>query len=68
MNVLCDPGIHALSVSFPAEGGRYVESEEFAPGVVLDFDTDGRVIAVHIMDLREVVAAATPAAQGSAAE
>ena len=29
---------------------RYVESEEVAPGVVLDFDEDGNVIAIEIYD------------------
>lgn len=29
---------------------RYVESEEVAPGVVLDFDEDGNVLAIEIYD------------------
>ena len=32
--------------------GSYAESEEVAPGVVLDFDADGRVIAVEFEDAR----------------
>lgn len=29
---------------------RYVDSEEVAPGVVLDFDKDGNVLAVEIYE------------------
>lgn len=29
---------------------RYVESEEVAPGVVLDFDEDGNILAIEIYD------------------
>jgi uncharacterized protein YuzE len=33
-----------------------VESEEVRPGVVLDFDAEGRIVAVEILDVSEHVA------------
>lgn len=29
--------------------GRVVESEEVAPGVVLDFDEEGRIVALEVL-------------------
>ena len=34
-----------------------VESEEVRPGFVLDFDADGRIVAVEILDASEHLAA-----------
>lgn len=33
-----------------------VESEEVRPGIVLDFDADGRIVAVEILDASEHLA------------
>ena len=33
-----------------------VDSEEVRPGIVLDFDVDGRVVAIEILDVSEHVA------------
>ena len=33
-----------------------VESEEVRPGLVLDFDADGRIVAVEILDASEHLA------------
>jgi uncharacterized protein YuzE len=35
---------------------RYVESEEVAPGVVLDYDNQGRVIGIELLYGRELLA------------
>ena len=39
-----------------APPGHYVESQEVAPGIVLDYDADGRVIGVEVQDVREWIA------------
>lgn len=46
-----DPETDALYVRF-AEAA-VVESEEVRPGIVLDYDADGRVVAVEIIDASE---------------
>jgi uncharacterized protein YuzE len=51
-----DPEVDAISVRFAPEGAHYVESEEVAPGVVLDYDTDGRVIGVELLYVRDLLA------------
>ncbi len=66
-----DPEVDAISVRFAPEGARYVESEEVAPGVVLDYDTDGRVIGVELLYVRDLLAtgsAATATSKPTAAE
>lgn len=52
----CDPEADAIAVRFAPEGARYCESEEVAPGVVLDDDTDGRVIGVELLYVRDLLA------------
>jgi uncharacterized protein YuzE len=52
-----DPEADAISVRFAPLGARYAESEEVAPGVVLDFDEDGRVIGVELLYVRDLLAA-----------
>jgi uncharacterized protein YuzE len=51
-----DAEVDAISVRFAPEGAQYVESEEVAPGVVLDYDTDGRVIGVELLYVRDLLA------------
>lgn len=72
MRVDYDPEADAFAVSFAPEGS-YVDSEEVAPGVVLDFDADGQVIGIEVLDVRRRMAArpavgAEPAADEPAAE
>jgi len=50
-----DPEVDIFAVSF-AQKGAYVESEEVAPGVVLDFDADGQVIGIEVMNVRDRMA------------
>ena len=55
-----DPEADAIAVRFAPEGARYAESEEVAPGVVLDYDTEGRVIGVELLFVRDLLSAAAP--------
>jgi len=69
MTVSYDPQVDALSIRLSQHGGAYVESEEVAPGVVVDFDAGGRVIGIELLGVRQVLAEATstPATKPGAA-
>lgn len=47
MKVHYDRAADALHLRFTED--RTVESEEVSPGVVLDFDAEGRLLAIEIM-------------------
>jgi uncharacterized protein YuzE len=51
-----DPEADAIGIYFTPDGATYAESEEIAPGVSLDYDTEGRVIGVEILGVRGIVA------------
>ena len=42
-----------MFVWFGPEGVESVETQEVAPGIMLDFDSDGRVIGIEVLDLGE---------------
>jgi uncharacterized protein YuzE len=42
----------AVFAVYFGQKGAYVESEEVAPGVTLDFDADGQVIGVEVLRKR----------------
>jgi uncharacterized protein YuzE len=42
-----DTGSDAAYLRFSAES--VIESEEVAPGIVLDFDADGRIVAMEVL-------------------
>jgi uncharacterized protein YuzE len=72
MKMHYDPEADAFAVQF-APKGAYVESEEVAPGVTLDFDADGQVIGIEVLGVRKRMAVpamgdALPRAEKSAAE
>jgi len=70
-NATYDPEADAISVRFAPAGATYAESEEVAPGVVLDYDEQGRVIGVELLYVRELLAARgslAVAAEATAAE
>jgi uncharacterized protein YuzE len=46
-----DPETDALYVRFA--DAQVIESEEIRPGIVLDYDAEGRVVAVEIIDASE---------------
>jgi uncharacterized protein YuzE len=41
---------------FRLDESKIVESEEVQPGVILDFDTEGRVVGIEILQLSSRVA------------
>jgi uncharacterized protein YuzE len=51
-----DPEADALAIRFPRFGKPYAESEEVAPGVILDFDSEGRVIGVQLLEVQDLLA------------
>ncbi|HJU17834.1 MAG TPA: DUF2283 domain-containing protein [Stellaceae bacterium] len=51
-----DPEADAIFVWFGPEGVTSAGTEEVAPGVMLDFDGDGRVIGIEVLDVRERMA------------
>jgi uncharacterized protein YuzE len=50
-----------IGVYFAPDGAAYESSEEVAPGVVLDFDKQGRVIGVELSRVRELPRGSPPA-------
>ena len=50
-----DPEADAIGIYFKPDGAEYADSEEIAPGVSLDYDTEGRVIGVEILGVRRIV-------------
>ena len=53
MRTSYDPEADAMFIWFGPEGVKSAETEEVAPGIILDFDPDGRVIGVEILGVRE---------------
>jgi len=55
MKTLYDSDADALYVRFA--DATVIESEEVADGVVLDFDADGRIVAIELLDASKHVTA-----------
>jgi uncharacterized protein YuzE len=55
MKTIYDAEADALYVRFAET--PVVESEEVSTGVVLDFDADGRIVAIELLDASKHVAA-----------
>lgn len=51
MKIEYDPKADALYIRLAA--GRVADSEEVRPGVVLDFDANGRVLGIEMLDVSE---------------
>ena len=49
MRTSYDPEADAMFVWFGAEDIKSVETEEVAPGVMLDFDDKGEVIGIEVL-------------------
>lgn len=47
MNIEYDPEVDALYVRLSQR--KIVESEQVQPGIVLDFDEDGKVVGVEVL-------------------
>lgn len=63
-NATYDPEADAIGIHFAPEGANYVESEEVAPGLTLDYDAEGRVIGVEILGVRRLLAEGSLVAMG----
>ena len=57
MRTVYDSEADALYVRFA--DAPVVESEEVAAGVVLDFDAEGRIVAIEVLDASKHLAAGT---------
>jgi uncharacterized protein YuzE len=51
MKLTYDKKVDALFVRFSDE--KIVDSEEVRPGFVLDYDADGHIVGIEILDARE---------------
>ena len=51
MRVRTDEAADALYIRL--QESAIVESEEVSPGVILDFDGDGRVVGIEILNVRQ---------------
>ena len=65
MKTIYDPEADALYVRFADT--PVIESEEVRPGLVLDYDAQGRIVAVEILDASEHLASGTDLRSLSAA-
>ncbi|MGH7094147.1 MAG: DUF2283 domain-containing protein [Stellaceae bacterium] len=62
MRTSYDPEADALFVWFGPEGVKSTETEEVAPGVMLDFDDKGEVIGIEVLYVSQRMAKANAAA------
>jgi uncharacterized protein YuzE len=63
MRTSYDPEADAMFVWFGPEGVKSAETEEVAPGVMLDFDDKGEVIGVEILYVSQRMAKQKDAAE-----
>lgn len=54
MKIRYDADVDALVITL--REGEYAESDEAAPGVILDFDPDGAPLAIEILNARRLLA------------
>jgi len=48
-----DPEADAMFVWFGPEGAKSAGTQEVAPGIMLDFDREGRVIGIEVLAVSE---------------
>lgn len=53
MKVIYDPETDTLDVIF--RDSRIVESDEDKPGMILDYDADGKVVSIEILEASKVM-------------
>ena len=53
MRTTYDPEADAMFLSLGPEGMTSARTEEVAPGIMLDFDKDGRVIGIEVLDVSD---------------
>lgn len=56
MRTSYDPEADAMFVWFGPEGTKSAETEEVAPGVMLDFDEKGEVIGIEVLHVSKRMA------------
>lgn len=65
MRTKYDPEADALYVRFA--DATVVETEEVRPGVMLDFDAEGRIVAIEVLDASRHLASGSDLTQLAAA-
>jgi uncharacterized protein YuzE len=55
MKIEYDPRSDLLYVNFAANSVKAARTETVAPGVHIDFDRDGKVIGIEVLDASEVI-------------
>jgi len=48
-----DPDADAMFVWFGPEGIKSATTEEVSPGIMLDLDSEGQVIGIEVLDVKE---------------
>lgn len=48
-----DPEADAMFIWVGPEGAKSVETREVSPGVMLDYDSNGMLIGIEVLDVRE---------------
>jgi uncharacterized protein YuzE len=48
-----DPEADAMFVWFGPDGVESARTEEVSPGIILDFDSEGRMIGIEVLDVGE---------------
>lgn len=62
MRTSYDPEVDAMFVWFGPDGVKSAETEEVAPGIMLDFDDSGDVIGIEILHVSRRAAKSRAAA------
>lgn len=61
-----DPEADAMFIWLGPEGAKATETREISPGVMLDYDGEGRLLGIEVLDVRRRTT--TPVTQKVAAE
>ena len=62
MKTSYDPEADAMFLWFGPEGMKSTRTQEVAPGIMLDYDEDDRVIGIEVLDVSGRMAKSKPAA------
>ena len=53
MKVIYDPETDTLDMIF--RDGKVAESDEDKPGIILDYDADGKIVSIEVLDASKVM-------------
>ncbi len=53
MQIQYDPGVDVLMIRL--RDGKVEESDEVAPGMIVDFDADGRPLSIEILNAQRLL-------------